>query len=247
MGQDESVAGGQDNGTNRSYFGEVSDLGKIDDKNIEETIRDLQLERLYKKKPELRPKAKNSTSGSVKLKAYISVNVEESFIKKIENVFVLSISLKTECPGLAIIQGNGVFSSRTFPESEKVSIRLPIPPKSMDSFIVEITPTLDKKSVNLKHGFTAVTKHQFLFIKDAESFTLVEQKLTVGSNEYKISINKLIKVVEELISTEECLFCLSEPATDAISECSSHKVLCKKCIEENSAKISYCPYCVKNE
>ena len=88
MGQDESVAGGQDNGTNRSYFGEVSDLGKIDDKNIEETIRDLQLERLYKKKPELRPKAKNSTSGSVKLKAYISVNVEESFIKKIENVFL---------------------------------------------------------------------------------------------------------------------------------------------------------------
>ena len=50
MGQDESIAGGDKNGTNRSYFGDISDLGKIDDKNIEGTIRDLQLEKLYKKK-----------------------------------------------------------------------------------------------------------------------------------------------------------------------------------------------------
>ena len=246
MGQDASISA-ESTSANHSYFGDIRDLGKIDDQDIQGTIRDLQLEKLYKKQPQLRPKPKEPHVPAPRIQTLLSVDIDEAYVKKTENVFLLVFSMKTQAPGLLIIAGNGVFNSRTYPLSEKITVSLPIPPQSLDNFTLEITPTITESTTLLKH-YVAATKHVLNFNRGVESYQLVDQKLFAGDNVFTIPVNKPIKVVEDLIATSECLFCLAEPATICPPSCKTHNhnIMCKKCFEENSAKINYCPFCVGN-
>ena len=246
MGQDASISA-ESSASNHSYFGDIRDLGKIDDTNIEGTIRELQLEKLYRKQPHLRPKPQEAQIDPPRLQSLISVNIEEAYVKKIENVYLLIFSMKTQCSGLLIVAGNGVFNSRTFPVSDKVTISLPIPPQSLDDFTLEITPKIEKETKKL-HNYLFITKHVYSFRRDVESYNCYEQKLYAGENIFTIKLNKPFRVIEDLISTNDCLFCLTEPATISPSSCKTHqhKIICKTCSEQFSAKINYCPFCITN-
>ena len=246
MGQEASLTA-ESSSANHSYFGDIRDLGKIDDQNIEGTIRDLQLEKLYKKQPQLRPKPKAPNVPAPRIQTLLSLDVDEAYVKKADNVFLLVFSMKTESPGLLIITGNGVFNSRTYQVSEKTTVSLPIPPQSLDNFTLEITPTITEDTKLLKHYIVA-TKHVLNFSRGVESYKLIDHKLFAGENVFTITFNKPIKVVEDLIATNECMFCLAEPATICPPSCKTHNhnIMCKTCLEQNSAKINYCPFCLAN-
>ena len=101
MGGAESAQQGQETPKIRSsssYYGQNTDLGDIDSGNIEETIRDLQLERLYKRNPDLRPK-EQSSEPSYQLKTVLSISDPPPFLKVFDNFSLISFGLKSEAPG----------------------------------------------------------------------------------------------------------------------------------------------------
>jgi len=220
---------------NSSYYGETGGFGEFDSENIQGTLRNLQLERLYQRAPHLRPKKRSNTD--LKFKTVISVT--DTMVKQIDNALVIVLSMKSETPGRISVIGNGMINSISFAPSNGVQISIPIPKK--ESFTIEILPDLSVSPILLKEGYQLITKHVFKYLFDGNTYSLVEQYVFVGKQHFEIEASRKI-TPEQTENQNLCMFCLTLPASVAISEC-GHKIVCDFCLEQLGAHCHHCPIC----
>ena len=130
MGNSQSLNGGESKlsqqvRSQNSYFGQSSTFSNVDENNVEESIRDIQFDRLYRYSTQRRDEIgqysnfqdglgirSSSTSGPTQLKSVISV--QNPSIKLIGSVYLLTFSLKSEAPGRIVLSSNGMINSLNF-------------------------------------------------------------------------------------------------------------------------------------
>ncbi|OHT04234.1 hypothetical protein TRFO_28348 [Tritrichomonas foetus] len=226
-----------------SYYGQNTDIGEIDSNNLEETIRDLQLEKLYIRNPNLRPKAQPETP-EIRLKTVLSVSDPPPFIKRFNDIHVISFGLKSEAPGIITLIANNLFSSLEFPATDRRSISIPLP--VFTNFIIDITPNLDALPKPISKSYTPILKHvlEFKVLEQddgSSKVTFVEQVLHGAKDNYRVTVNKNVPIFEEQL-TGNCLLCSINPADRSVGSC-GHNVACGNCIDSLHVRLHHCPVC----
>lgn len=246
MGSDESIQQKPETPKIRSsgsYFGQ-NDIVDIDTGNIEETIRDLQLERVYKRNPNLRP-GNSPSKQTYQLKSFLSISEPPPYLKVFDSFSTISFGLKAETPGrITLITSNNEISSLEFEQSERTSISIPLPAKQ--NFLIDITPDLTKLAKPISKTFLPITKHElrfeFLESEDGtQKLAYVDKRLQTDQNSFTVQVSKNVPIFEEQL-TGNCLICNSNVADTSISNC-DHKVICKKCLMERHVRLHHCPLC----
>ena len=227
-----------------SYYGQNKDLGDMDSSNIEETIRDLQLERLYKRNPDLRPKDPPS-EPSYQLKTVLSISDPPPFLKVYDNFSLISFGIKSETPGrITLITNSNELSSLEIDQCDRTSISIPLPSK--ENFLIDITPDLTKLKKPISKSYIPVIKHElkFKFVdQDDGSQKLIfeEKKLQAEKNSFTIAVGKNVPMFEEE-ARGNCLICNKNLADTAVGSC-GHNVICKDCLTNRHVRLHHCPIC----
>ena len=227
-----------------SYFGQNTNIigGELDPNNLEETIRDLQLERLYKRNPGLR--ASNS-GGQVSLKTFLSISQPPPFIKKYGDCIVISFGLMSETPGTITVVADNVINSVNFDAGQRSSISLPVPVNC--DFIVDVTPDIEKVRVPQYSKSVIICKHELVFNYvrqengDAKLTYVKQVLISNDNNKYIMDYNKNTPIFEENPSSN-CIVCCRNPAELSVGQC-DHKILCKECVEKRNVRLHHCPFC----
>ena len=226
-----------------TYFGGNGQIGDIDEDHIEETIRDLQLERLYIHAPHLRPKDPSEEIPRLKLKTMISISSPAPFIKRVGNANLFVFGLKLQAPCTIVMIADNFMNSMFVDVCERTLVSIPIP--ALSDFMVEIKPDLERSTSMIPSDFAAVKKHALVFklIKLGESFNYLylEQKLFVGEQAHRSPIAKQCEIQTENV-TGKCLTCLTNDAEVAIAPCGEN-ILCNRCLSERQVHLHHCPFC----
>lgn len=227
-----------------TYFGGNGQIGDIDDEHIEETLRDLNLERLYQQAPQLRPADPSQQPPREQLKTMISISDPNPYIKIIGSVHLLVFGLKLQAPSRIIIIANNLINSLSVDVCDRTTIGIPIP--AFSDFVVEILPDLEHSTTLIKEGFTQVIKHTFEFklvdLNESFKYTYLGQKLFVTDYRfYQMIVNKYCDQVNEE-NQNICLCCLKNAADTAVSSC-GHNVICSDCKSKYQIQYCNCPIC----
>ncbi|OHT00311.1 hypothetical protein TRFO_07974 [Tritrichomonas foetus] len=226
-----------------TYFGGNGQIGDIDEENIEETLRDLQLERLYQRAPHLRPKDPSETPRQRSLKTMISVSQPQPYIKKVGKVDCIVFGLNIQAPCRIVLIADSFLNSLSIEKCERTQISIPIPAHS--DFMIEIQPDLERATTLIQEDFQVVVKHALIFklvdFGDNYHYNFVEQHLFVEDNVYKTPIRRQCDMVTE-DSNSSCLMCFKNPADVAIASC-GHNVICSECLSVKDAHLHHCPIC----
>ncbi|KAK8853922.1 hypothetical protein M9Y10_016468 [Tritrichomonas musculus] len=188
--------------SNNSYFGSSPEVGEASDRDLASTIRDLNLERLYSRSPNMRP-TQETQEPPQQLKAVISfTNPTIKIVDKNIQIYDLCFELHSEAPGRLVIISNGEINSLNFEitknePNQKIRLSLPLP--LLSNFNVELHPDLEHAKTQLDAGFQFVPKHEFIFqISQSESdfqIILKEQRLhTADDKILSIPINSAIPI-----------------------------------------------------
>lgn len=225
---------------NTSYYGETGGFGDIDGENIQETLRNLQLERLYQRSPHIRP-SNNQKNQKVNLKTFI--NISEIYIRQYDSLFCIYFLFSSDVKGKILINSNGEINSKLFSPCKKQIHCLPIPNKT--DFFIEISPKIDNIELNLKPNYLIINKHilNFKIIQVDNHFivSFIDHELFSNNQSFKIE-NKQIIEIQQQLENNPCLFCNENNNLIAISEC-GHKILCENCLEKFNAHCNHCPFC----
>lgn len=227
-----------------SYYGQNKDLGELDSGNIEETIRDLQLERLYKRNPDLCPK-ETPPEPSYQLKTVLSISDPPPFLKVFDNFSLISFGLKSETPGhITLITNSNEISSLEIDQCDRTSISIPLP--SNEDFLIDITPDLSKLKKPISKSYIPVIKHElkFKFIEQddgTQKLIFEEKKLQTEKNTFTIAVGKNVPMFEEE-ARGNCLICNKNMADTAVGSC-GHNVICNECITNRHVRLHHCPIC----
>ena len=247
MGSNESVQQNQETPKIRSsssYYGQNTELGDLDNGNIEETIRDLQLERLYKRNPDLRPKDTPS-EPTYQLKTVLSISDPPPFLKVYDNFSIISFGLKSEAPGrITLITSSNEISSLEFDQCDRTSISIPLPSK--ENFLIDITPDLTKLKKPISKSYIPVIKHElrFKFIDQddgTQKLLFEDKKLQTEKNSFTVTVGKNVPKFEEE-ARGNCLICNKNLADTAVGSC-GHNVICKDCLTNRHVRLHHCPIC----
>lgn len=230
--------------TNTSYYGGNGELGEIDDNNLEGTLRDLHLERLYQRAPELRPSTGEiATNVPVKLKTVVSVTSPDPYIKNNNGVSELAFGLKTEAPCRIVLIANNLINSLACPLSDnRLVLNIPLP--AISDFVLEITPDLENQQP-VREGYLPVLKHVYVFklVELGGEFRIqyIEQQLYTEQQMFRVEINKQLQLVVQN-PDDNCMVCQQLKAEVAIAEC-GHKIICDDCLCNHKVRFHHCPIC----
>lgn len=225
-----------------SYFGST-DFGSAENGSIENTIRDLHLQRLYHRAPHLRPRApeQNPQQKEVHIQTVISITDPEPYIRCVSGrAYLLSFGFKSETPCKFVMIGNNLLNRFDWEVTdERTQISVPIP--ALGDFILEITPDLSQKEV--MKGFKIITKHtlSFKYLGDDDQFEYIDQKMTVDSKTVTVTAKRKLPVINEQ-HQGKCLVCMQNSSTDAVGSC-GHQIMCEKCKSERRVMLHHCPVC----
>ena len=228
--------------TQSSYFGS-SELGNIDSENIENTIRDLRLERLYQRAPHLRPQATQGPQKHLQVQTLVSLTDPEPYIRRVGGVYLLSFGFKSQCPCRFVLIGNNMINTVNWPTSdERVHVSLPLP--ALCEFVLEVAPDIEGSP--RKRGFIPVSKHTMYFgySEDEAGEPQIQYKhqvLLAEEKSIRIEGGRMLPVVGEQ-AQGKCLVCGLEDATVAIGGC-GHNILCQGCVDNRGVHFHHCPAC----
>lgn len=191
--------------SNNSYFGSSPEVGDANEQDLVSTIRDLNLERLYSKAPQLRPEQEEQEpQPPQQLKAVISfTNPKIKIIDKNIQIYDLCFELQSEAPGRLVLTSNNEINSLDFEitksgnTNQKVQLSLPLP--TLSNFNVELHPDLEHAKTQLDAGFQFIPKHEFIFVisQSTSDFQIVlkEQRLyTADEKILSIPINSVLPI-----------------------------------------------------
>lgn len=191
--------------SNNSYFGSSPEVGNASEQDLASTIREMNLERLYSRAPELRPAQAQEPQPPQQLKAVISfTNPIIKIIDKNIQIYDLCFEIQSEAPGRLVLTSSGEINSLDFEitkkentSNQKVQLSLPLP--TLSNFNVEFHPDLEHAKTQLDDGFQFVPKHEFIFeiSQSSSEFQIVlkEQRLyTADEKILSIPINSVIPI-----------------------------------------------------
>lgn len=249
MGSDSSQVPRTDNSpktirTQSSYFGSSSEISNIDTENIENTIRDLRLERLYQRAPHLRPQANDSPQKQLQVQTVVSITDPEPYLRSVNGILLLSFGFKSESPCRFVLIGNNMINTANWPiANERVLVSLPLP--AVCDFVLEVAPDLEGSP--RKRGFIPVSKHTLYFVYSGEGddgmpqFQYRHQILQAEEKSIKIDGGRRLPVLSEQ-HQGKCLVCGQDDATVAVGAC-GHNVLCQGCVDNRGIYFHHCPAC----
>lgn len=229
--------------TSNSYYGSNNELGDLNNQNIETTIRDLQLERLYQHNPQLRPRPKTPEPSQVHAKTFLSISDPSPFIKKVGNILEICFGLKAQAPGRIVVIANNLINTASFQSSEdRKLIIIPLPQNT--DFVVELSPDISQSTEKIPHGYVPIEKHVLSFsVKSEDQIVFEETKLFTPTQNYKVKSGNTIPIIEEDKANDlVCLICFNNQADFACASC-GHKIVCTKCQNEKNPRFCHCPIC----
>lgn len=227
--------------TDREYFGD-DQMEEMTPEQLQAKIRDLRLENLYKRAPNLRPK---EPEPQMKLKSMISLTGFQTETKG--NVTCLAFTLKSDAPALYECKANTLSNSiilEVFQQPSRFAI--PIPAPGYD-FTLEITPDLKTAREPVKDGYTAIIKHVFVFrftrVDNLPCYECAEQRLFIGAD--KPLIIDIHKVCESILLPApcNCLVCGAQDQSSSVTQCGHNTLVCKFCAEQREVKLCRCLEC----
>ena len=222
--------------TPSAYYGNGDDMGELSQRQLQDRIRELQLERLQRRLPQRAPEPP-------KLKSVISI--ADVVIRTVSGVTSLVFALKSQAPVTFVCTSNGLVTSLTYEAApEKVTIGVPLPAPGSD-FILEATPDWAHASSDAQPGYVRVTKHvlDFMFCQtdDAPRYEWNEQKLVTDAQTWVVGVSRMLE--NEVAEHQgKCLICMVNDAVEGITAC-EHRLVCETCRAERKAKLCKCPVC----
>lgn len=227
-----------------TYFGGNGQIGDIDDDHINETLRDLNLERLYQRAPQLRVSEEKEVPVE-KLKTLISISNPNPSIKTFGNINVIVFGLLIQAPTRVILIANNFINSMTLnPSENRFLIGIPIPAET--DFTIEMFPDFEHATTLIPEDYTPVIKHVLFFrwIPLNHSFKVhypVQKLFVTDYKFYQMTPNYVLeRTVEE--NNGLCMCCLTNQADTAVAQC-DHKVFCSQCVSERQIRVHHCPFC----
>lgn len=223
-----------------SYYG-TSELGDMTNKQIEEHIRNIQIERLQRRSQHM--SAYETNVDPPHLKSLVAIGTPEPRIACLNNCYVVSFGLRAECSGTVNVIANDLKCSQIFNPVERVLVNLPIP--VLGDFRIEVIPNTDNTQCD--GNLLLVSKHTLIFrmVDDGTDigFRYDKQILSIAGTDqaYNLSMRKDCKLHKNLTNTK-CLLCLLADASVTIGMC-GHKVACQQCMTDKQVTIQQCPIC----
>ena len=222
--------------TPSAYYGNNDDMGDLSERQLQDRIRELQLERLQRRMPRREPEPK-------KLKSFISVI--NPVILTSSGVTSLVLGLKNQAPVTVACTSNGLVTSFEYPTSpDQTTFGIPLPAPGSD-FLLEITPDWRQSGVEVQPGYSVVRKHVFIFVfcqtEDSPRYEWREQHLVTSEQTWVVSVSRML---ENRVETHQgkCLICMVGDAVEGSTQC-EHRLICETCRGERKARLCKCPVC----
>jgi hypothetical protein len=215
---------------------------------LNEQIRTLQIERLYRHSPHLRRPSEPSPNsvGNVKLKSMIVVSSTVQIRGGAGAVWAV-LELKSDATCQIKCGARGFVNSFNWGMSpDRRAVAVPIPVFGAD-FKVEIIPDLKSAVSGVKEGFVIVGRHSLIFrfagLNDARcpQYDFLKHILNAGGQDYHLNIGERCGFVKKEPGSV-CLICGMEQATASVADC-AHKIICTTCKNDRDAVFSSCPFC----
>lgn len=237
MGAILSLDSGSPNEGNTSYFGDAGNASKFDGRASLQTIRDINVERYFKK----HPKETTKIIYKTKLMSPISIIWNQSFVKKINNVHILLLSYKSFAPGKILLVCGDNIAENKFELTNRFTVCLPFIPEEIIK--LQIIPDIKRSVKELREGFISVNKIEYYLSYDTDHLNLKEFVL-YADKKFTIKLNTSINIIEDLDISGNCLFCLSRKSSPSKLPC-KHGIMCNICQEDTDITTNFCPYCIK--
>lgn len=227
--------------TDNEYFGD-DQMEEMTTDQLQAKIRDLTLEKLYKRAPRLRPK---EPDAQIKLKSMLSLNQFQTETRG--NVTCIAFSLKSDAPALYECKSNNLCNSVILENFEQATgFAIPIPAPGSD-FTLEVTPDLKSARTPVKEGYTAVIKHVFVFkftrVENVPCYECAEQRLFIGADKPLIIDMHKICATQSLPTSTKCVLCGSQEIGDSSQTQCGHRFTCTFCTEQRELNMCKCPEC----